>query len=224
VLVTGTDTSVGKTVVTAALAACLARSRTVAVVKLAQTGVQADEPGDIDEVRRLSGVHSLHEGIRLRDPLAPTTAARRQGISLPSMTDHAQVINDLHRSHDVVLVEGAGGLLVGIDGNGDGLRELARLLTVPHCFLVVTRASLGTLNHTRLTVEALRCCDLSVAGLVIGSYPQSPDLAEQTNLVDLPEVTGTPIVGQVPDGAGLLDPQAFQSLAPSWFQPTAGSQ
>src|SRR5688500_9109740 len=105
--VTGTDTGVGKTVVTAALAA-RAVGR-VAVVKPAQTGVTADEPGDLQEVQRLTGLDDLHEGVRLLDPLAPTTAGRRQGVVLPSVDDHARTIDKLAAERELVLVEGAGG-------------------------------------------------------------------------------------------------------------------
>ena len=73
--VTGTDTDIGKSIATAALAVLAGDS--VAVVKPAQTGVAPDEPGDLAVVGRLSGVTTLHEGVRLPEPLAPTTAARR---------------------------------------------------------------------------------------------------------------------------------------------------
>lgn len=82
-LITGTDTGVGKTITTAALA--VRAAGTVAVVKPAQTGVGPDEPGDLDDVHRLTGLTKLHEGIRLRDPLAPTTAARREGLRCPRL-------------------------------------------------------------------------------------------------------------------------------------------
>jgi len=222
VLVTGTDTEVGKTVVTAALGASLGRDRTVAVLKPAQSGVGAQDPGDADEVRRLSGVTSVHEGVRLRDPLAPSTAARREGVVLPGVADHADTVHRLARTHDTVLVEGAGGLLVGLDAAGAGLAELAAALDLPHGFLVVCRAGLGTLNHSRLTVEALRHRSLPVLGLVVGAVPEPPGLAERTNLEDLPVVTGAPVVGRVPAGAGLLPPEHFRTSAPSWFGPPFG--
>lgn len=218
VLVTGTDTGVGKTVVTAALAASLSRHGKVAVYKPAQTGVGPDDPGDAEEVRRLSGATSVHEGVRLRHPLAPTTAARLEGARLPTVTDHAEAVHRLADAHDTVLVEGAGGLLVGLDAEGAGLSELASRLRVPFAFLVVVRAGLGTLNHTGLTVEALHRRGLPVSGLVVGSVPGSPGLAERTNLEDLTEVTGVPVVGGVPDGAGLLDQEAFRAAAPTWFE------
>lgn len=214
-LVTGTDTGVGKTVVTAALAAILPGR--VAVVKPAQTGVRADEPGDLDDVRRLTGVEDLHEGVRLLDPLAPTTAGRCQGVDLPPVDVHAKTVEELAADRDRVLVEGAGGLLVGLDADGNDLADLAARLSVPFAFVIVARAGLGTLNHAGLTVEALRARGLPIAGLVIGSWPDEPDLAEQCNLDDLPVVTGVPVIGRVPAGAGSLDRAAFRAAAPGWF-------
>ena len=213
--VTGTDTGVGKTVVTAALAA--SADGCVAVLKPAQTGVTADEPGDLQQVERLTGLDDLHEGIRLLEPLAPTTAGRRQGVALPSVDDHAKTIEKLAVDRDLVLVEGAGGLLVGLDDDGNDLADLAARLDVPFAFVVVARAGLGTLNHTGLTVEALRARGLPIAGLVIGSWPAEPDLAEQCNLEDLPTITGVPVIGRIPEGAGALTRDAFTAAAPSWF-------
>ncbi|QNE18931.1 ATP-dependent dethiobiotin synthetase BioD [Kribbella qitaiheensis] len=213
--VTGTDTGVGKTIATAALAATAPGS--VAVVKPAQTGVTADEPGDLDDIRRLTGLTDLHEGIRLLDPLAPTTAGRRQGVALPSVDTHAKTIEDLAADHDLVLVEGAGGLLVGLDDDGNDLADLAARLDIPFAFVLVTRSGLGTLNHTGLTVEALRARALPIAGLIIGSWPTEPDLAEQCNLEDLPTTTGVPIIGRIPEGVGSLSRDAFTATAPSWF-------
>jgi dethiobiotin synthetase len=217
ILVTGTDTEVGKTVASAALAVRSAAAGTVAVVKPAQTGVGPDEPGDLAEIQRLTGITELHEGIRLRDPLAPTTAARRDGVALPSVESHAKTVDDLARTHDTVLVEGAGGLLVGLDAEGNNLADLARHLTTPFGFVVVTRAGLGTLNHTGLTVEALRRRELPVEGLIVGAWPAEPDLAEQCNVEDLPATTGVPVIGRIPAGVGDLDQAAFTAAAPGWF-------
>lgn len=215
--VAGTDTDVGKTVATAALAVVASARGSVAVMKPAQTGVTGDEPGDLDEVRRLTGLTDLHEGIRLRDPLAPTTAGRREGVPLPSVDTHAKTIEDLAAERELVIVEGAGGLLVGLDEDGHDLADLAGRLEVPFAFVVVARAGLGTLNHAGLTVEALRSRGLPIAGLVIGSWPAEPDLAEQCNLEDLPATTGVPVVGRIPAGAGQLDRQAFTRAAPTWL-------
>ncbi|MEU4608208.1 dethiobiotin synthase [Kribbella sp. NPDC023972] len=215
IIVTGTDTGVGKTIATAALAVRAAAAGSVAVVKPAQTGVTPDEPGDLAEVQRLTGITDLHEGIRLRDPLAPTTAARREGVPLPTVEAQAKFIDDLATTRDTVLVEGAGGLLVGLDEDGRGLADLAAHLTTPCAFVAVTRSGLGTLNHTGLTIEALRSRQLPVEGLIIGSWPAEPDLAEQCNLEDLPVTSGVPVIARIPAGAGQLE--TFARDAPGWF-------
>lgn len=224
VVVTGTDTGVGKTVVTAALArGYVDTGARVAVVKPTQTGVLPDEPGDLAEVRRLSGVDGLHEHVRLRDPLAPDTAARREGVTLPTVAEHAARIATVRADFgpaDVVLVEGAGGLLVRLDSGGGTIADLVLALRergVAVDVVVVVRAGLGTLNHTALTVEALRARAIEPAGLVVGCWPADPDLAERCNLDDLPAVAGVPVIGTIAAGAGALAATAFASAVPGWF-------
>jgi dethiobiotin synthetase len=213
VVVTGTDTGVGKTIVTAALAA-LARAggRRVAVVKPAQTGVTTDEPGDLDDIQRLAGADDLHELARFPDPLAPATAARRANIPAPTVAQLADYIRGLS-DRDLVLVEGAGGLLVHLDAAGHTLAELAGELGAPA--IVVTRAGLGTLNASALTCEALAARRVECLGLVIGAWPAAPDLAATCNLDDLPTYTGQPVLGLLPEGAGRLAPDAFLEVARS---------
>jgi dethiobiotin synthetase len=214
-VVTGTDTGVGKTVVTAALAAQAAgRGEAVAVLKPAQTGVRGGEPGDADDVRRLSGVSDVHELRRWPDPLAPATAARRAGTPGLGAEEVAEAVRGL-RDRDLVLVEGAGGLLVRFDEHGTTLADVARLLGAP--VLVVARAGLGTLNHTALTVEALAARGLTCPGIVIGSWPQRPDLAAEENRRDLPATTRRPLLGAVPEGAGRLAPERFARGAETWI-------
>jgi dethiobiotin synthase len=210
-VVTGTDTGVGKTIVTAAIAA-LARSRgeRVAVVKPVQTGVASGEAGDLDEVRRLAGVEDLHELARLSAPLAPATAARLVGGQLPTIAEMTAAIDGL-RDRDLVLVEGSGGLLVQLDDEGGTVADLALALDAPA--LVVTRAGLGTLSHTALTCEALRSRCVECDGIVVGSWPDEPELAARCNLDDLPAYTGVPIVGRLPQNAAALDPDAFLATA-----------
>lgn len=221
VVVTGTGTGVGKTVVTAALAAVAAQAgQDVAVVKPVQTGVTGDEPGDVHEVGLLSGVTAIHELARLAPPLAPETAARLTGATLPSVRSHAAVVAGLAERHDLVLVEGAGGLLVRLDGDGGTLADLALGCPVSGV-VVVVRAGLGTLNETELTVEALRARGLPVLGLVIGCWPAEPGLAERCNVEDLPRVTGVPFLGRLPEGAGALSAAAFRTMSPGWLTPAA---
>lgn len=222
VVVTGTGTDIGKTVVTAALAAAAtAAGRRVAAVKPAQTGVGPGEPGDLAVVQALGGAATVLEPVRLPEPLAPDTAARRAGVALPSVADTAARIGQLTVDHDVVLVEGAGGLLVRLDGDGGTIGDLAlavRSAGVPVAVVVVVAAGLGTLNHTELTVEALRARALEPAGLVVGSWPPHPGLAERCNLADLARI-GVPVLGRIPAGAGGLDPAQFRAAAAGWLPP-----
>lgn len=221
IVVTGTGTGVGKTMATAALAATTEGD--VLVVKPVQTGVVDDPDRDVAVVERLTGRPVL-EIIALDEPLAPDSAARRQGVAIPPVADHVARIRSLAQDHDAVIVEGAGGLLVRLDTDGGTLLDLAAALagTLPDDVrlevVVVCAAGLGTLNHTELTVGALRARGLEPAGLVIGSWPEQPGLAEHCNEQDLPRVTGLPVLAVLPDGIGALDRQSFLAAAPGWFR------
>ncbi|GIH96121.1 ATP-dependent dethiobiotin synthetase BioD [Planobispora siamensis] len=220
-VVTGTDTGVGKTIVTAAVAA-LARERgsSVAVVKPAQTGVGPDEPGDLDDVIRLSGVTTTFEFARFPDPLAPAAAARVSGTDAVSLSGAAERIEELAESHRLVIVEGAGGLLVRFDDEGATIADLARRLGAP--VLVVARAGLGTLNHTALTLEAMAGRGLRPAGVVIGSWPAEPGLAERCNVADLEMLAARPLTGVLPEGAGAMDRESFARAARAGLGPSLG--
>ncbi len=217
-VITGTGTEIGKTVVTAAVAAtALAAGRSVAVLKAAQTGVGPDEPGDAREVARLAGAVTTAEVARYPEPLAPATAARRAGRAPVRPHEVAEAAGKLATEHDLVLVEGAGGLLVRFDAEGGTLADVAGLLGAP--VLLVAPAGLGTLNTTELTARELRFRGLELTGVVIGSWPGDPDLAARCNLADLPDVAGAPLLGAVPAGAATLSPPAFRSVAPHWLAP-----
>ena len=220
-VVTGTGTGVGKTVVTAAVAALAAtRGSRVAVVKPAQTGVGPGEPGDLDDVRRLAGVTDLHELARFPDPLSPAAAARRSGrppLDLHATAAEALALGD---DRDLVLVEGAGGLLVRYDEEGATLADLARELRA--AVLVVVDPGLGTLNHTALTLEAMAHRGLALAGVVIGSWPAEPDLACRSNVRDLETLAARPLAGALAAGAGALSAPEFLLVARAGLAPALG--
>ncbi|HEX6353480.1 dethiobiotin synthase [Actinophytocola sp.] len=223
-VLTGTGTGVGKTVVVAAIAALsLAKRRSVAVLKPAQTGLAPGEPGDVDEVTRLAGDDvTTWELARFPDPLAPATAARRAGIMPVTPKQAAAAAVELSRGHDLVLVEGAGGLLVWMDDHGGTLADVAWSAGAP--VLVVANAGLGTLNETALTTEALRRRGIECAGVVVGSWPAEPDLAARCNLDDLPVVAGAPLVGAIPEGAGDLSRAKFLDMAIRSLGPSLGGE
>ncbi|MEV5134887.1 dethiobiotin synthase, partial [Streptomyces sp. NPDC053705] len=168
------------------------------------------------EVARLAGPHvTAVELARFPEPLAPGTAARRAGLAPVRPYEIAEAAQKLGTEHDLVLVEGAGGLLVRFDEEGATLADAARLMEAP--VLVVAPAGLGTLNATALTTEALRTRGLSCPGVVVGSMPADPDLASRCNIDDLPVSAGAPLLGVVPAGAGSLEPADFRSRARSWL-------
>ncbi|MFJ9903574.1 dethiobiotin synthase [Streptomyces sp. NPDC101152] len=215
-VITGTGTEVGKTITTAAVAAtAVAAGRSVAVLKAAQTGVRPDERGDADEVARLAGAVTATELARYPEPLAPATAARRAGMTPVRPQDVAEAAAKLSAEHDLVLVEGAGGLLVRFDEAGGTLADAAQLLRAP--VLVVATAGLGTLNTTELTARELRGRGVELLGVVIGGWPDAPDLAMRCNITDLPDVAGAPLLGAVPFGVGSLAPADFRAAAPGWL-------
>jgi dethiobiotin synthetase len=212
-VVTGTGTGVGKTVTVAAIAA-LARDRgeRVAVLKPAQTGVSPEEPGDLEEVRRLAGDVTVRELRRYPDPLSPEAAARRSGIPPVLPGEIAQAASALDENHDLVLVEGAGGLLVRFDPQGSTLADVAWSLGA--LVLIVAEAGLGTLNATALTAEVATRRGLNVGGVLIGAWHADPDLA----------AAGAPLLGALPAGIGDTDAGKFLEHARAGLSPWFGGE
>ena len=197
-VVSGTGTGVGKTVVTAALAALArARGERVAVVKPAQTGVGPASRATSRRCAACPASSDLHELARFAEPLAPATAAAGPACRAwrpPTSPRRAAPRGPRPRARR-------------------GRRRPARaprrraaarsptsrpMLGAP--VLLVVRAGLGTLNETALACEALRARGLACAGVVIGAWPAEPDLAARCNLEDLPAYAGVPVVGRLPGG------------------------
>lgn len=221
-LVTGTGTGVGKTVVTAALAAlAVSRAQRCTVVKPAQTGVPVGAPGDLADVVRLAGddVRQV-ELARYPDPLSPAAAARRAGMAPVDPAACAHAVLTAQDDSDLLLVEGAGGLLVRYDDDGFTMADLARTLRLP--VLVVVEAGLGTLNATALTLEAIAHRGLDLAGLVIGAWPEEPGVAERSNVSDLEMLAARPLLGALPGGLGARNRTDFLLAARSGLAPSLG--
>lgn len=207
--VTGTDTGVGKTIATAALA-CAARLAgiDVAVCKPVQTGTSEGDD-DLAEVARLSGVDRVVGSWRYPEALAPAAAAQRARMPLPNRVELDVLLRTVDHSHQLTLVEGAGGLLVEIGEGGVTLRDLARDAHSP--VVVVVRAGLGTLNHTVLTLEALDTHGVSCAGLIIGSWPDSPGPVELGNREELAKMA--PLRAVLPAGAAEMSREEFEQMS-----------
>jgi dethiobiotin synthetase len=212
VVITGTDTGVGKTIVTAAIAAAAkAAGLTVAVVKPCQSGVGDESETDIDVVTRLAAPDYTKTLEKYPDPLAPSIAARIDGRPAIPLNLVVERLHALASEHDLLLIEGAGGVLVPLGSNDWTVIDLALALQAPA--VVVIRPGLGTLNHTALTRLAL--AHRGVRDLVVlGEWPFEPALVHRTNLRALP-----PLAGVLPEQVGKLDPDEFQRRCADWLAP-----
>ena len=190
--VTGTDTGVGKTLVAAALCRADRKAgRTVLYAKPVQTGLERAQAGDAAFVAAAAKVPVV-ECLRFPEPLAPAVAAQRAG----AVIDVDALLIDLDKAgdgFDRVVVEGAGGLLVPL-WDDVTMADLAAALGAG--LVVVTRPTLGTLNHTALTLEAARTRGLPVDGLVISGWPEDPGVTDETNLERLCAMA--PVLGLLP--------------------------
>lgn len=197
ILVTGTDTGVGKTVIAAALVLAMRERRVRALGwKPVETGVAPNDEGDSDVLAKASGVAEPRARplLRLLEPLAPALAAERAGQAL-SVPELEQRVQDLRQDGYRLVIEGAGGLLAPLAWNYNAL-DLAERLGLE--VVVTARSGLGTLNHIVLTVEALRQRGVRLRGVVLNGRPNPAPLADQTNPEALRRLLPTARILSVP--------------------------
>jgi len=198
IFVTGTDTGVGKTVVSTALVAAFRKAGLrVGAMKPIETGVGEDGPLDAIALRDAAGSTDPLATIcpqQFALPAAPNAAAGAEGREVVLEAIDA-AYDALAKGRDLVVVEGAGGLLVPIR-DGWTMAELARRLELP--LLVVARASLGTINHTALTLEVAASKALPVLGVVISHAGGSISAADASNLLALKQFLGNRLIGEIP--------------------------
>lgn len=203
--ITGTDTNVGKTVVSAALMHRYRRTAPLVYWKPIQTGIeQDDDTARVTELGRCERQEIFNEGIRLPEPLSPHLAAMKakQTIEIPALVrmivGHSETIR--------WIVEGAGGLLVPLNDQ-HLLPTLIAQLHLP--VLLVARSGLGTINHTLLTLEAMRHRSLRIAGVVMVGIP-NPE-----NRAAIERIGNVNVVAEVPQ---------FNPLRPSLLEPWASAE
>jgi len=216
--ITGTDTGVGKTVITAGLLGALRRRgiNAMAIKPIQSGGILRDNQLVSEDAHFYGVVTDLPYTSRelnpicLQAPLAPAVAAEAEGvtISLKNMIDHFRRIS---AEHQLTIVEGAGGLIVPLVGTEKTMADLAVSIDLP--LVIVARPNLGTINHTCLTVAYAKARGLKVAGIIINMYDhQNAGVAERTNPGMIETMTGVPILGLVPRVEGLTvegdNPQA----------------
>ena len=216
--ITGTDTDAGKTVVSCAIARGLRRAGIdVGVMKPAETGVPVEGPYDARALIEAAGVSDSLELVCPQQfdlPAAPLASARAEGreVDLAAIDSAYQ---ELDRRHECVLVEGAGGLLVPITETLD-MAGLADRLELP--VLLVARASLGTINHTLLSVQACQQRGLELLGVVFSHTNGPTSAADLCNLDILREMLGNHVLGEIPalgegeiPGTGAIDLDAIRA-------------
>ena len=206
--ITGTDTDVGKTYVTAAIARQLrAEGHATGVYKPACSGAERTDSGEL----RWHDVEALAEAAGVSDrqlicrqcfeaPLAPPVAARRQGevCSWQAMLDGVSRWEEENTSPDVLLIEGAGGLFCPMTDD-HSIADLAVELGYP--ILIVSRLGLGTINHTLLTIEAARSRGLNISGVVLNDGDNLAEtFAGQSNFDELSRLTDVLLLGVLPFG------------------------
>jgi dethiobiotin synthetase len=179
-LVTGTDTGVGKTTIAAALVTALrARGLRALGFKPAETGVGADHRTDSDVLADASGEQNAlaRPLLALAEALAPAIAAERAGVTLDPDDIEARIRRLRHDGY-MLVVEGAGGVMVPLSW-GYTVLDLAHACDLDA--VVVARAGLGTLNHVVMTVMMLRSHQIPIRGIVLNGRTEEPDVAELTN-------------------------------------------
>nr|HID57680.1 dethiobiotin synthase [Desulfobacterales bacterium] len=202
IFITGTDTGVGKTVITASLAAVmLANGLKVSVMKPAESGCTRTKDGllpqDAEYLRRITGINEPLDLIcpyRFEPPLAPGVAAELAGI--PIDPEHIiKIYQKLSERYDINLVEGAGGLLVPLC-KGLLYIDLIKRLGIP--MLVVARAGLGTINHTLLTIWTAKNAEIEVLGVILNRVTHEQDISEKSNPHVLQRLLDVPLLGVMP--------------------------
>ena len=208
--VTGTDTGVGKTYVSAGIATALKlRGVNVGVMKPAETGcrIRAGRLMPKDALRLMKSARvkdplSLVNPYRMRNPLAPSVAAAREGKKIDP-DKILKAFTALRERHEFMIVEGAGGIMVPLCGKYTYL-DLASMMGLP--VLIVARPGLGTINHTLLSISALKGRNIAIAGIVINyALDWKPGLAEETNPAVIEKISGIRILGIIPYASRRFD-------------------
>ncbi len=207
--VTGTDTGVGKTLVSAGLALFLRRrGLNVGVMKPVESGViDPTALGSDGQLLQWASDSSdeleLISPYRLRAPLAPSVAAEKEGVFIDCGL-LAEVARTLAARHDYLIIEGAGGLMVPLAG-GVLFADLIKTINFP--MLTVCRPGLGTINHTLLTIYAARTMEIPLAGFMINNMPQSPGEAEESAPHNLASLASADLLGVLDHVSGSAQEQ-----------------
>lgn len=209
VFIIGTDTDVGKTFVSAGLVHALkAKGVDVGYYKPALSGAIEDSegnliPGDVDYVKRVANLTESYDQMNtylFKEPVSPHLASRLENKAMD-----VDLINEDFESacdrHDFLVVEGAGGLIVPFIEYEYFLYDLIKEFDLP--VIIVTRASLGTINHTALTVNNCKQLGIEIKGLIVNGYEKTDAIDE--NIRCIKAVTGEKILAVIPKVESSVD-------------------
>ncbi|HSR88204.1 MAG TPA: dethiobiotin synthase, partial [Pontiella sp.] len=199
--VTGTDTDIGKTVLSALLLAEIRRRRIKAApVKPAQTGCEGNVP-DLDYSLAMAGMKVSDEDYRNMAPYtfepacSPHLAAEMAGTEI-EISDMVIAARTLATEYEFIIAEGAGGVMVPLNRR-ETMLDLMQALKLP--VLIAARPGLGTINHTLLTIRALRSDGLDIAGVVfVAGQPGAPGFIEEDNGTTIGQFGKVPVLGTIP--------------------------
>lgn len=230
IFILGTDTEIGKTVITGLMAGVLRRRRiNVGVMKPVASGAIQSPEGPISEdavfLKAAAGVDDDLRKINpycMKNPMAPGMAARIEKTDV-KLSVVAEAYRHLQTRYDLTLVEGAGGLIVPLTPDFLTNVDEIKMLSIP--VILIGRATLGTINHVCLTVRALEQEGIELLGIILNGY-QEMGLVEKTNPEVIEEITGKKVFGVIPriDGISVNPPQLGKgidtledNLRPSWW-------
>ncbi|WP_209122498.1 dethiobiotin synthase [Alkalihalobacillus sp. BA299] len=199
--ITGTDTDVGKTIVTALLSVALNENRIKTIpYKPVQSGSilknsQLIAP-DVDIYEKINQCHFPDSVTYLFEaPVSPHLAAKWDQVIIKKKRIDEDY-NKLTHLYNCILVEGAGGVAVPLIDESYCVSHLMQELQLP--VIIVARAGLGTINHTTLTVHYLRHLGLSITGIIMNGFRYSEKLAQLENVNMIEKMTNVPVIGQLP--------------------------
>ncbi len=194
IFITATDTNVGKTVTTLCLGVLLkVQGYDIGVMKPVQCA--GDDIQFLSKSLNIADEMSLLNPFFAKEPLSPHLALRRAKIKFDKRPVLA-ALKVLQARHEVVLVEGAGGLMVPLSDkyyNIDLIRDMKAEV------IIVARLGLGTINHTLLTINQAKAYGLTIKGLVFcDTNPRAKTLAERTNPTEIAQLSGIKVLGVIP--------------------------
>ena len=199
VFITGTDTEVGKTFVAKLLAeSFISVGYKTGYYKPIETGCDPICSDTFDLIQITGQLYQEALLYQFKTPASPLSAdmKERKGIYIDKLVNHYL---KMKKKYNVLIVEGAGGLLVPITKKDEKIYtylDFIKMLKIP--VLIVARATLGTINHTALTVRILKEEGVDIKGIILNKYPQKPDWATETNAEIISLMTGITKILKIP--------------------------